>query len=48
MPVPASSTAADLVAAGHLTADEAYIAFSESALRLCRADGGPTAQVEMR
>ncbi|MEO3924989.1 TetR/AcrR family transcriptional regulator [Micromonosporaceae bacterium B7E4] len=34
-------TAADQVAAGHLTADEAYTVFSESALRLCGVAGSP-------
>ncbi|GLW29198.1 TetR/AcrR family transcriptional regulator [Actinoplanes regularis] len=36
-------TAADQVAAGHLTADEAFTVFSTSALRLCGAASEPSA-----
>jgi hypothetical protein len=32
-------TAADQVAAGHLTVDEAYVVFSDTALRLCGVAG---------
>lgn len=39
-------TAADQVAAGRLTADQAYTVFSESALRLCGAAGGTHDDVE--